>query len=91
MRQVNRSDRLLQPIATTGGADPETLDQADTDPGLLRHQERAVTASDYQSLANEVPGASGARGGAPAVQATDAYHECSGRGFGMVIPGKDGV
>jgi hypothetical protein len=49
---------VQQPIATTGGADPETLDQAEQRlPALLRHQERAVTASDYKDLAMEVPGA----------------------------------
>ena len=50
---------VKQPIATSGGADPETLDQAEQRlPARLRHHERAVTASDYQDLAMETPGAS---------------------------------
>ncbi len=49
---------VQQPIATAGGADPETLAQAEQRlPARLRHQERAVTASDYQDLAMETPGA----------------------------------
>lgn len=49
---------VQQPIATTGGGDAETLDQTERRlPARLRHQERAVTASDYQSLAEEIPGA----------------------------------
>ena len=53
---------VVQPIATTGGADSETLDHAEQRlPGLLRHQNRAVTADDYQSLAQDVPGAGVAR------------------------------
>jgi predicted phage baseplate assembly protein len=49
---------VQQPIAASGGADPETLDQAEQRlPARLRHQERAVTASDYQDLAMETPGA----------------------------------
>lgn len=49
---------VQQPIATSGGGDPETLDQAEQRlPARLRHQERAVTASDYKDLALEVPGA----------------------------------
>jgi hypothetical protein len=49
---------VQQPIAAAGGADPETLAQAEQRlPARLRHQERAVTASDYQDLAMETPGA----------------------------------
>ena len=53
---------VAQPIPTTGGADAETLDHAQRRlPSLLKHQERAVTADDYKSLAMEVPGAGVAR------------------------------
>jgi predicted phage baseplate assembly protein len=49
---------VTQPIATAGGSDPETLDQAQQRlPARLRHSERAVTASDYRDLAMETPGA----------------------------------
>jgi Baseplate J-like protein len=49
---------VRQPIATAGGAEPETLDQAEKRlPARLRHQERAVTAADYRDLALEAPGA----------------------------------
>ena len=49
---------VQQPVATSGGAEAETLDQAEQRlPARLRHQDRAVTASDYQDLAMGVPGA----------------------------------
>jgi hypothetical protein len=84
---------VVQPIATTGGADAETLATAQQRiPGLLRHQGRAVTASDYQTLARNAPGAQVARvevlplflpqtrtSGVPGVVSV------------MVIPPKDGV
>ena len=51
-----------QPIPTTGGADPETLHSAQQRiPSLLQNQSRAVTASDYQNLASQTPGANVAR------------------------------
>jgi predicted phage baseplate assembly protein len=50
--------KVQQPIATAGGAESETLAQAEQRlPALLRHQDRAVTATDYKDLALEVPGA----------------------------------
>ncbi len=53
---------VQQPIATTGGADSETLDQAEQRiPATLRHQERAVTADDYKNLVQEMPGGGVAR------------------------------
>ena len=49
--------KVLQPLATQGGADAETLDVAERRiPALLRHRDRAVTALDYERLAREVPG-----------------------------------
>ncbi|HTA44795.1 MAG TPA: putative baseplate assembly protein [Bryobacteraceae bacterium] len=51
------SQNAIQPVATTGGAESETLDQAEQRlPANLRHQGRAVTASDYQDLVKEMPG-----------------------------------
>jgi predicted phage baseplate assembly protein len=53
------SQSVQQPFATVGGAEVETLDQAEQRlPARLRHQERAVTSSDYKDLATEAPGAS---------------------------------
>jgi hypothetical protein len=53
---------VQQPMDTTGGADPESLDQAEQRiPATLRHHERAVTADDYKSLVQEMPGSGVAR------------------------------
>ena len=53
---------VQQPIDTSGGADSETLDQAEQRiPATLRHQERAVTADDYKNLVQEMPGSGVAR------------------------------
>ncbi len=48
---------VAQPLALTGGADAETLAEAEKRiPARLRHRERAVTADDYRTLARETPG-----------------------------------
>ena len=75
---------VQQPIATTGGADSEALDHAEQRiPATLRHQERAVTASDYKDLVQEMPGSGrGARGGAAAVQTADPRYFRARRGLG---------
>jgi hypothetical protein len=53
---------VQQPIATTGGADSETLNHAEQRiPATLRHQERVVTAQDYKDLVQEMPGGGVAR------------------------------
>ncbi len=53
---------VQQPIAATGGADSETLDQAEQRiPATLRHQLRAVTVQDYKDLVQEMPGSGVAR------------------------------
>lgn len=50
--------KVLQGIATDGGADAETLDEAERRiPARLRHRNRAVTEDDYRSLVAETPGA----------------------------------
>jgi predicted phage baseplate assembly protein len=49
--------KVSQPLPTQGGADAETLDEAQRRiPALLRHRDRAVTALDYERLAREAPG-----------------------------------
>lgn len=49
--------KVLQPVATTGGEDAESIDAAEARiPGVLRHRERAVTADDYRTLALQTPG-----------------------------------
>jgi len=48
--------KLLQPLATDGGADAETLALAERRiPAFLRHRDRAVTGDDYKQLALETP------------------------------------
>ena len=55
--QVTQTLTVQQPIPTTGGADPETLDSAEQRlPAYLKHQDRAVTAADYRNLVQEIPG-----------------------------------
>jgi hypothetical protein len=91
--QVNQTIVVQQPIATTGGADPETLDQAQQRiPSLLRTQGRAVTASDYSTLAQQVPGANVARVEVlPLFKPQTRTSNVPGVVSVMVIPGKDGV
>jgi hypothetical protein len=53
---------VQQPIDTTGGADAEKIAQVERRiPATLRHQNRAVTASDYKNLAEGMPGGGTAR------------------------------
>jgi len=48
---------LIQPIATTGGVDAETLEEAEKRiPGVLQHSHRAITAEDYRQIALYTPG-----------------------------------
>lgn len=56
--QVTQKITVKQPIATSGGGDAESLDSAQKRiPSWLRHRDRAVTADDYRSLAESIPGA----------------------------------
>jgi predicted phage baseplate assembly protein len=49
--------KVLQPLATTGGADAETIAEAQRRiPSYLRHRDRAVTVADYKAIAFEAPG-----------------------------------
>jgi predicted phage baseplate assembly protein len=50
--------KVLQPVATSGGADAESLAVAEARiPAMIRHGGRAVTAADYKELALRTPGA----------------------------------
>ena len=87
------SQTLQQPVPTTGGAESETLDQAEQRlPARLRHQERAETASDYKDLALEAPGATVGR-----VEVLPLFNpqtrdlNAPGVVSVMVLPQKDGV
>ena len=84
---------LVQPIATTGGSDAETLDQAQQRiPALLRHQGRAVTAGDYQTLAESMPGANLGRVAVlPLFKPQTMANNVPGVVSVMVIPSKEGV
>jgi predicted phage baseplate assembly protein len=84
---------VLQPVATTGGAEAETLDQAEQRiPSRLRHQERAVTASDYQSLVEEMPGGTVGRVEVlPLFKPQTRDTNAPGVVSVMVIPEEDGV
>lgn len=54
--------KVAQGLATTGGRDAETLEEAEKRiPAILRHRERAVTEEDFRSLAAFTPGARVAR------------------------------
>ncbi|MET1254235.1 baseplate J/gp47 family protein [Aliikangiella maris] len=49
--------KIIQPVATTGGRNAETLDQAEKRiPAYLKHGDRAVNREDYQRLAMNTPG-----------------------------------
>ncbi len=58
-RPLTRKLKPVQGIATTGGADAESLQEAERRiPARLRHRNRAVTEDDYHALVAEVPGVS---------------------------------
>jgi predicted phage baseplate assembly protein len=49
--------KVLQPLATVGGADAEALADAEARiPATIRHGDRSVTAADYKELALRTPG-----------------------------------
>jgi predicted phage baseplate assembly protein len=49
--------KVIQPLPTSGGADAETLAEAEARiPAMIRHGGRAVTALDYKELALRTPG-----------------------------------
>ncbi len=48
--------KAYQPLATEGGEDPETVEEAEKRiPAFLRHRNRAVTEEDYRQLAVQTP------------------------------------
>lgn len=54
---VSGALKVRQPLPLAGGEDAESLDAAERRiPALFRHRDRAVTAGDYRSLAEETPG-----------------------------------
>ena len=91
--QVPQTLTVQQPIATNGGADPETLDSAQQRiPSLLQNQSRAVTAADYSNLAQHVPGANVARVEViPLFMPQTRTSNVPGVVSVMVIPNKAGV
>jgi len=91
--QVAQTITVQQPIATTGGADPETLDSAQQRiPALLQNQSRAVTAADYSNLAQQTPGANVARVEVlPLFKTQTRASNVPGVVSVMVIPNKAGV
>ncbi|MGA2275973.1 MAG: baseplate J/gp47 family protein [Terracidiphilus sp.] len=91
--QVAQTITVQQPIATTGGADPETLDSAQQRiPALLQNQSRAVTAADYSNLAQQTPGANVARVEVlPLFKPQTRASNVPGVVSVMVIPNKAGV
>ena len=91
--QVPQTITVQQPIATTGGADPETLDSAQQRiPSLLQNQSRAVTAADYSNLAQNIPGANVARVEVlPLFMPQTRTSNVPGVVSVMVIPNKTGV
>lgn len=53
----HRNLSVTQDLATSGGVDAETLAEAEKRiPSFLKHQDRAVTTSDYKRLAQNTPG-----------------------------------
>lgn len=89
---INQTITVQQPIKTTGGRDAETLDHAQQRiPSLLRHQDRAVTASDYSDLVKQIPGADVARVEVlPLFKPQTRTSNVPGVVSVMVIPNKDG-
>jgi hypothetical protein len=90
---VTQTITVQQPLATTGGADSETLAAAEQRlPALLQHQDRAVTASDYRNLTEEIPGSGIARVEVlPLFKPQTRTSNVPGVVSVMVIPDKDGV
>ena len=91
--QVTQTITVLQPIATAGGADSETLQSAQQRiPSLLQNQSRAVTVADYRNLAAQTPGANVARAEVlPLFKPQTQTPNVPGVVSVMVIPNKSGV
>jgi predicted phage baseplate assembly protein len=91
--QITQNITVQQPLPTSGGADAETLlDAEQRIPSLLQNQSRAVTASDYQNLAMQTPGASVGRVEVlPLFKPQTQFSPAPGVVSVMVIPNKAGV
>jgi predicted phage baseplate assembly protein len=56
-RAVTRKVKAVQPLATDGGDEGETLAEAERRiPAVFRHRDRAVTEDDFRRVAAETPG-----------------------------------
>jgi len=56
-RNVTRTLKVVQPLATDGGDEGETLAEAEQRiPAVFRHRDRAVTEDDFRRVAAEAPG-----------------------------------
>lgn len=90
---ITQKISVKQPIATSGGADAESLDAGQKRiPAWLRHRDRAVTADDYRSLAESIPGAGIGRVEVlPLFKPQTRTPDVPGVVSVMVIPEKDGV
>jgi predicted phage baseplate assembly protein len=91
--QITQTITVQQPLPTSGGADAETLQDAEQRiPSLLQNQSRAVTATDYQNLAMQTPGASVGRVEVlPLFKPQTQFSPAPGVVSVMVIPNKAGV
>jgi predicted phage baseplate assembly protein len=90
---IVRKLKVVQGIATDGGADAETLEEAERRiPARLRHRNRAVTASDYSALVAETPGANIGRVEVlPRFMPRQRRFNVPGVVSVMVLPRKEGV
>jgi len=84
---------VQQPMATSGGAEAETLDKAERRlPAFLRHRDRAVTKGDYEDLVMQMPGAAIGRAvGLPLFKPQTRDLSAPGVVSVMVLPAIDGV
>lgn len=91
--QITQTITVQQPLSTQGGADAETLEDAEQRiPSLLQNQSRAVTVSDYQNLAMQTPGASVGRVEVlPLFKPQTQFSPAPGVVSVMVIPSMAGV
>jgi len=85
--------KVSQTLPTDGGADAETLGEAERRiPALFRHRDRAVTESDYQELAARTPGVRMGRVEVlPRFKPHQRRFEVPGVVSVMVIPFKEGA
>jgi predicted phage baseplate assembly protein len=89
---LGRRLKVTQETATDGGADGETLAEAERRiPARLRHGDRAVTADDFRKLAAETPGVRVGRAEVlPLFLPQQRRQGVAGVVTAMVLPYKDG-